>query len=79
MSITLSTDGVERLLTYSRNLRWAKSHGEELAPFEGRFVAVVSGKVLASAGTSAELERKFGRRKGVYIGYVAKFGSKWVL
>lgn len=79
MSITLSADGVERLLAYSHNLRWVKSHGEDLAPFEGKFVAVVSGKVLAAAQTSEELERKFGRRKGIYIGYVAKVGTKWVL
>lgn len=79
MAAELSRPMIDQFLDYSRNFRWAKAHGEELAPYEGKFVAVAGGKVIGEAEEPTSLERKFGKTPGVYIGYVAKIGTKWVL
>jgi hypothetical protein len=76
MAAAVSQSPINRFLAYSHNLRWAKSHEAELARYEGRYVAIATGKVVGSAETLEEIQRKYAAKKpDAYIGYVGRSGG----
>jgi Family of unknown function (DUF5678) len=79
MASAANVQMAEQLISYAKNLRWAKAHSDDLAEYEGKYVAVSDGKVVDSSTTAAALDRKYKGTPGIYVGFVAKIGSKWVL
>jgi hypothetical protein len=56
---------------FERNCRWAAAHGDELVKaHSGKCVAILGEKVVAVAGSTKELQRKYTTREGAYITYV---------
>ena len=58
------------MIRFTRNHRWIIAHREELQPFEGKYVAVDNGRVLASSRSAWALHRRFLKRQYVAIDYV---------
>lgn len=42
----------------SDDIKWISSHSKELAKYEGEYVGIVEGKVVASAQTSGQVLQK---------------------
>ena len=58
------------LARVSRNGKWAVEHPDLLEPYEGRYVAIDKGKILAAGDDWARLYKRFEKRRGVLIHFV---------
>jgi hypothetical protein len=61
---------MRRLDLFAKNHRWIRDHHEKLSRYEGRWVAVHNGKVLASSRSLRALYKRFCTRQWVAIVYV---------
>lgn len=79
MAASVTVEALENYRRFQENLRWAKSHSDQLEQFSDRYVAIDGGKVLAAAAAKDELALKFESRPGVYITFVTRKGLSWIL
>jgi hypothetical protein len=62
-----------------RNLKWAMEHLDVMDRYEGRWVAVDGGKVIAVADSMAALHKRFAKRPGVLLHYCDPPDQGWLL
>jgi hypothetical protein len=75
----VSPEALETFRQYDKNLKWAKTHDNELDPYTEKYVAVADEKVIGSSANRDELVGMVRGRVGVYIAFVPKHGLIWIL
>lgn len=79
MPNSLPAAAAEAFRAYQNNLRWAKTHDDELEPYTDKFVAVADGHIVASAASREEIQTGIKDTPGVYVTFVVKRGLSWLL
>jgi hypothetical protein len=79
MSANLAGSTVELLATYTENLRWAKTHVQEVGKHRGRFIVVFERSIVFDSPSKSKADTYAKRTPGAYVTYVTPEQWAWIL
>ncbi len=69
----------ELLARFTENLRWAKSHPDQLGQHRGHFVVVLNGGIVFSSTSELRAQARAKKSPGAYVTYVSPEQLAWIL
>lgn len=79
MSAAVSASATDLLAKYAENLRWAKSHPDEVGQHRGRYIVVFEGHIVFHSPSRARADAEAKHTPGAYVTYVTPEQWAWIL
>ena len=79
MAADVSVSAVDLLSKFNDNLRWAKSHPEELGKHRGRYIVVSEGRIVFHSASKQSAAGRAKKTPGAYVTYVSPEQWAWIL